>query len=93
MLKKNYLGKAYFEELYCDRCGAPMRFTDNITTTYPHEYEYKCTNCDEKIYFLESQIPGTLKIDFSEILEDDFEDESGAFNNTKCNTYYLVKEE
>ena len=68
MLKKKYVKRAYVEEAYCDKCGAIMRHTGAVLTSYPCQYPFKCTNpeCDGYITFYEDEAPGVLRYEFEE---------------------------
>ena len=67
MIKKKYVKCIYFEEAYCDKCGAPMRRTNVVLDVFPAMYPYKCTNpnCDRVDIFSEDKLPG-LKYEFEE---------------------------
>lgn len=71
MLKRKYVKRAYVEEAYCDKCGAIMRHTGMVLTSYPCQYPFECTNpeCDGRTTFWEGEVPGVLKYEFEE--EDD----------------------
>lgn len=71
MLKRKYVKRAYIEEAYCDKCGAIMRHTGMVLTSYPCQYPFECTNpeCDGRTTFWEGEVPGVLKYEFEE--EDD----------------------
>ena len=68
MLKKKYVVRQYIEEAYCDKCGAPMRHTGMVLTSYPAQYPFECTNpnCDGWQTFWEDDVPGVLKYEFEE---------------------------
>ena len=57
MLKKKYVKRAYIEEVYCDKCGAIMRHTGVVLTSYPCKYPFECTNpkCDGYVFFYEDE--------------------------------------
>ena len=68
MLKKKYIKRAYVEEAYCDKCGAIMRHTGVVLTSYPAQYPYECSNpeCDGRITFWEGERPGRLIYEYEE---------------------------
>lgn len=68
MLKKKYIKRAYVEEAYCDKCGAIMRHTGMVLTSYPAQYPYECSNpeCDERAIFWEGERPGQLIYEYEE---------------------------
>lgn len=68
MLKRKYIKRAYIEEAYCDQCGAPMRHTGMVLTSYPAQYPFECSNpnCNERRIFFEGEAPGVLKYEFEE---------------------------
>ena len=70
-LKKKYIKRAYIEEAICDKCGAPMRHTGMVLTSYPAQYPFKCTNkeCDGQETFYDYEAPGQIRYEFEE--EDD----------------------
>lgn len=68
MLKRRYVKRTYIEEVYCDQCGAPMRHTGMVLTSYPAQYPFECSNpeCDGRVTFWEGEVPGRLKYEFEE---------------------------
>jgi hypothetical protein len=72
MLKRRYVKRAYIEEVYCDKCGAPMHHTGMVLTSYPAQYPFECSNpdCDGRTTFWEGKVPGVLKYEFEEEEED-----------------------
>lgn len=72
MLKRRYIKRAYIEIPYCDKCGAEMRHTGMVLTSYPAQYPYACTNpdCDGHTTFWDNERPGVLKYEFEEEEED-----------------------
>lgn len=72
MLKRRYIKRAYIEIPYCDKCGAEMRHTGMVLTSYPAQYPYACTNpdCDGYTTFWDNERPGVLKYEFEEEEED-----------------------
>lgn len=68
MLKRRYIKCAYIEIPYCDKCGALMRHTGIVLTSYPAQYPYACTNpnCDGHATFWDNERPGVLKYEFEE---------------------------
>ena len=72
MLKRKYVKRAYIEQVYCDKCGAPMRHTGIVLTSYPAQYPFECSNseCDGQTTFWENEVPGVLKYEFEEEEED-----------------------
>ena len=72
MLKRRYVKRAYIEEVYCDKCGAPMYHTGMVLTSYPAQYPFECSNpdCDGRTTFWEGKVPGVLKYEFEEEEED-----------------------
>ena len=72
MLKKKYVKRMYVEVPYCDKCGAEMRHTGVVLTSYPVQYPYNCTNpnCDGHTIFWEGNLPNQLKYEFEEEEED-----------------------
>ena len=68
MLKKKYIKKAYIEEAYCDKCGAIMRHTGMVLTSYPAQYPFECTNkdCDGRCTFWADERPGKFEYEFEE---------------------------
>lgn len=68
MLKRRYVKRAYIEEVYCDQCGAPMRHTGMVLTSYPAQYPFECSNpeCDGRTTFWENEVPGRLRYEFEE---------------------------
>lgn len=72
MLKRRYIKRAYIEIPYCDKCGAEMRHTGMVLTSYPAQYPYACTNpdCDGHATFWDNERPGVLKYEFEEEEED-----------------------
>ncbi len=68
MLKKKYIKRAYIQEAYCDKCGAIMRHTGLVLTSYPAQYPYECSNpeCDGQATFLEGERPGRLIYEYEE---------------------------
>lgn len=68
MIKKKYVKRAYIEEAYCDKCGAPMRQTGIVLASYPAQYPFECTNedCDGRQTFWEENVPGVLRYEFEE---------------------------
>lgn len=68
MLKKKYVKRMYIEIPYCDKCGAEMRHTGVVLTSYPAQYPYACTNpdCDGHAIFWHNERPGVLKYEFEE---------------------------
>ena len=67
MIKKRYVKRIYFEEVYCDKCGAPMYRTNGVLDIFPAKYSYACTNpeCDGVEGFWENELPG-LKYEFED---------------------------
>ena len=37
--------KTYMTMIYCSHCGAPLRPSDTVLTTYPAQYQYNCPKC------------------------------------------------
>lgn len=72
MLKRKYVKRAYVEEAYCDKCGALMRHTGMVLTSYPAQYPFECSNpeCDGRTTFWENEVPGVLKYEFEGEEED-----------------------
>ena len=72
MLKRKYVKRAYIEQAYCDKCGASMRHTGIVLTSYPAQYPFECSNpeCDGQTTFWENEVPGVLKYEFEEEEED-----------------------
>ena len=72
MLKRKDVKRAYIEQVYCDKCGAPMRHTGIVLTSYPAQYPFECSNseCDGQTTFWENEVPGVLKYEFEEEEED-----------------------
>lgn len=72
MIKKKYIKRAYIEEAYCDKCGAIMRHTGIVLTSYPAQYPFECSNpeCDGTANFWEYNVPGAIKYEFEEDEED-----------------------
>lgn len=68
MLKRKYVKRAYIEQAYCDKCGALMRYTGVVLTSYPAQYPFECSNpdCDGRTTFWENEVPGVLKYEFEE---------------------------
>lgn len=68
MLKRKYVKRAYIEQAYCDKCGALMRHTGVVLTSYPAQYPFECSNpdCDGRTTFQENEVPGMLKYEFEE---------------------------
>ena len=68
MIKKKYVKRIYVEKAYCDKCGAPMRHTGIVLTSYPAQYLFECTNedCDGRQTFLEENVPGVPRYEFEE---------------------------
>lgn len=68
MLKRKYIKRAYIEQAYCDKCGALMRHTGVVLTSYPAQYPFECSNpnCDGRTTFWENEVPGVLKYEFEE---------------------------
>lgn len=68
MLKRKYVKRAYIEQAYCDKCGALMRHTGVVLTSYPAQYPFECSNpeCDGQTTFWENEVPGVLKYEFEE---------------------------
>jgi len=68
MLKRRYIKRAYIEIPYCEKCGAEMRHTGMVLTSYPAQYVYACTNpdCDGHTTFWDNERPGVLKYEFEE---------------------------
>ena len=72
MLKRKYVKRAYIEQAYCYKSGAPMRHTGMVLTSYPAQYPFECSNpeCDGRTTFWENEVPGVLKYEFEEEEED-----------------------
>ena len=68
MLKRRYIKRVYIEIPYCDKCGAEMRHTGMVLTSYPAQYPYACTNpdCDGHATFWSNDLPGVLKYELEE---------------------------
>ena len=68
MLKRKYIKLMYIEIPYCDKCGAEMRHTGVVLTSYPAQYPYKCINpnCDGHTIFQKDNLPNQLKYEFEE---------------------------
>ena len=41
MLKKRYIKRMYIEEAICDKCGAQLKPTGFVLTTYPEQFPYE----------------------------------------------------
>lgn len=67
-LKKKYIKRMYIEEVFCDKCGAPMVQSDMVLLSYPMQYPFHCTNseCNHTITFYQGEVPGTLKFEYEE---------------------------
>lgn len=68
MIKRKYVKRMYIEEAYCDKCGALMRHTGVVLTSYPAQYPYNCTNpdCDGHAIFRGDNKPGSIKYEFED---------------------------
>ena len=68
MLKRKYIKRAYIDQAYCDKCGALMRHTGVVLTSFPAQYPFECSNpeCDGRTTFWEGEVPGVLKYEFEE---------------------------
>ena len=68
MLKRKYIKRMYIEIPYCDKCGAEMRHTGVVLTSYPAQHPYKCSNpdCDGHETFYEYELPGQIVYEFEE---------------------------
>ena len=68
MLKKRYIKRMYIEEAICDKCGAQLKPTWFVLTTYPEQYPYECSNpdCDGHQTFYGSECPGRIKYEFED---------------------------
>ena len=68
MIKRKYIKHTYIEVPYCDKCGAEMRHTGIVLSSYPAQYPYACTNpdCDGQATFLSNERPGVLRYEFEE---------------------------
>lgn len=67
MIKKNYIEKEnirfYTEEAVCSKCGGPVEHLPLVFCTFPPQYRYKCTNCDNIESICEYIQPGVIKIE------------------------------
>ena len=68
MLKKRYIKRMYIEEAICDKCGAQLKPTGFVLTSYPEQFPYKCSNpdCDGHQTFYGSECPGRIKYEFED---------------------------
>ena len=44
-LTKKVEVKTYMTMIYCSHCGAPLKASDTVLTTYPPQYQYNCPKC------------------------------------------------
>ena len=68
MIAKKKIIAAYMRQAVCDKCGAEMRHTGMVLTSYPAQYPYKCVNhdCDGHVTFYEYELPGRIEYEFEE---------------------------
>lgn len=80
MIKRKYIKRMYVEEAYCDKCGAPLRATGMVLTSWPEQFPYECSNenCDFTTTFVGNERPGSLKFEFYE--DDEIMEEDGGWD-------------
>lgn len=68
MIVKRKIIAAYMRQAVCDKCGAEMRHTGMVLTSYPAQYPYKCSNpdCDGHETFYDYELPGQIVYEFEE---------------------------
>lgn len=68
MIVKRKIIAAYMKQAVCDKCGAEMRHTGVVLTTYPAQHPYKCSNpdCDGHETFYDYELPGQIVYEFEE---------------------------
>lgn len=68
MIVKRKIIAAYMKWAVCDKCGAEMRNTGMVLTSYPAQHPYKCSNpdCDGYETFYDYELPGQIVYEFEE---------------------------